>query len=50
MFVFENVDGLQDVLLQAVLGLLKPVSDQGLGLDIGLCVGLRRSLGQGRSL
>lgn len=41
-------DGLQDVFLQAVLGLLKAISCQSLGLGIGLGIGLRRSRGRGQ--
>ena len=45
VLVLEHGDGLQDVFLQAVLGLLELVPDQGLGLEVGLCVSLRWGLG-----
>lgn len=46
--VCKDANGLSDVLLQTVLGLLKAVPGQSLGLGVGLGVGLRRSLGQGQ--
>lgn len=46
VFVFEDINGSQDVLLQAVLGLLKLVPGQGLSFGIGLGVSLGWGLGQ----
>ena len=45
VLVLENVDGFQDVFLQAVLGLLELVPDQGLGLEVSLGVSLGGGLG-----
>lgn len=45
-FVFKNVDGLLDVLLQTVFGLLEAIPGQSLGFGVSFCVGLRRRQGQ----